>query len=496
MNAPFMMLVALFAAATPSSSTIGSVSVVGVGSCAEGRLDAHVRGLREALWKRMDAAVQSDEEAIRRLGGMSRSSLGDVDRVFSGARYDIDCMAYDRAEQTLKIAAADLLALPPSPERWKRMRDVYALLAWAYVKLENPDAAEEMYARIVRVEPTFILDRKQFPPSTGRLLEKVRTRVAEQATAKLSVTTLPAGLPVYVDGRDIGKSPATLKVPPREYRVEVGFGEGRGIPRTVKVGNAENVELEQAFEGSIYPLAGPCLSMGPERKGRLAALVRLASVLGTRTVVAVSHDDHGTGERYLVATTVDSTTGQETREARVKLYPAGPPAGAFEKLADFLATGDVAPPLEAVRGAQATARSPDPVSAVVLPPPPPPARPEETKVETGTTSRLRILSYALGGAAVVAAVTGGYFFKNASSTRDDLSKLQNSSGIVASENIERYRSLRSRADRDQTIGTALVATGGTALLGAVVTFILSWHGSSSPATVAVSPNGAGLTVRF
>lgn len=514
MNLFAIALMTLFASASPAPASPGSVSVVGIGSCTQGRLDGYVRGLREALWKRLDAAVQSDEEAIRRLGGMSRSSLADVDRVFSAARYDIDSMAFERAEQTLKLAAADLLALPPSPERWKRLRDVYTLLAWASLKLEKQEEAEEIFAKILRVEPTFALERKQFPPSTVRLVEKVRASVAAKATASLSITTRPAALPVFVDGRDVGKSPVAAKVPPGEYRVEVGFGEGRGIPRTVKVESAEKIELEDTFEGAIHPLAGPCISTGPQREGRLGALVRLASVLGTRIIVAVSSEEHGSGERYLVATIVDSVTGQEAREARVKLYPSGPPSGAFERLADFLATGDVAPPLEAVRGAQTVTKAEKAgktgttgktwetadLEPVPLIQPGPTqaegAQPEGTAAGGRTYNRLRIASYALTGVAVIAGGVSPIFFVKASSAYSDMDKLKTPSGAIMAGRDPEYFDLRNRGDRNRTIGIALAATCGVALAGAATTFILSTRNPDPPVSVALGPGGGTLQVRF
>lgn len=491
------LAVALWAAAvgaTPTPEAMGTVSVIGVGACAGGRLEAHVRGLRESLWKRLGTTVQSDEEMLRRLGGTSRSSLADIDRVFSGARYDIDCMAYDRAEQALKLAAADLLALPPSIERWERLRRVYVSLAWAYIKLENTAAAEDTFSRILRVEPGFVLDRKEFPPSTHRLVEKVRTQVKARATATLSIAVRPAGTVVFIEGREIGAAPVTLKVPPGEYRVEAAFGEGRGIPKTVKVEHDERIELDRDFEGAIHPLAGPCIAAGEDRKGRLASLIRLASLVGTRNVVSISHEELEEGERYLVALALDSVTGQVTREAKAKLYPSGPAAGAFDHLADFLATGDATPPIEPVQGAVAK-MAVVPNAALSGSAPASSGGAAET-AQTAKTGKLRIASYTLGGVAIVALGAGGYFYLGARSAQNDMAALMNGPNVTKGSE-GRYKDLSNRRRRDQTFSTVGLATGTAAAVGAVVTFVLS-RGSTVPPPVSVGYQAgqATMAVRF
>ena len=73
-------------------------------------------------------------------------------------------------------------------------------------------------------------------------------------------------------------------------------------------------------------------------------------MLDANTIISVREEEHAGGERYLVAGSIDVDRGEETREAKVKLYGGSAPPGAIGRLADFLATGEYVPPVEPTKG--------------------------------------------------------------------------------------------------------------------------------------------------
>lgn len=423
-------------------------AVLAVDGCNPPIAAVHARALRESLARRMGAAVQSEELTGTRLGGVPRGSLGDAERSIAGARVEFYQSAWDRAERTVKSAIDDLWRLPPSTERWADLREAHTLLAFVHTKQERRADAEAAIERILRVEPDYRPDSKMYPPALQQLADSVRSRVKKGARATIAVATRPAGLPIYLDGREIGAAP--VSVPQGDYLVEANYGGRRGLPRRVRAERTTAVELSADFDGAVHPEAGPCLATSGGREGRLAQLVRLAAVVGARTVVAVREDQPASGERYLVAQSVDAALGQETREAKVKMVGGGVPFAAMERLADFIATGDAAPPVEALRGAVAAARPDRPAAPA-----------EATAAAAGGASAMKIGGFVAAGLGVVLGGAAGFLALSASGQQGAASRLLDPQGVVAEAQLD-------EALQREAAGTSQARLGVIAAIGAGV----------------------------
>jgi hypothetical protein len=329
------------------SSFAQSMAVVGADKCGPGDSAAagNIRWLREAL-SRKTHLVQSETATVAALGGAPSSTMADIKRVLMGAKSDLNQMAYERAGQAAIVAGRELLSMPISKERCDSFRESNMILAWTHVKLHQDSNAQSVLKKLERIE-TVLPDRMQFPPSFSQLALQMRAEMKELATSRLSVTTRPLKQQVYIDGCLAGTSPLQLALPPGEYRVEIDFASGRSLPKTVQVQDYSRVEFDSEFEGAIYADRGPCVAFGKDRANRLQSLVRLASILGVRSIVTVREEEPAPGEQYLVATLIDSVTGKDSREARVKVAPGGVSQNeVMEKLAEWVATGDARPPVE------------------------------------------------------------------------------------------------------------------------------------------------------
>ncbi len=226
--------------------------------------------------------------------------------------------------------------------------------------------------------------------------------------------------------------------------------------------------------GGLYADLGPCLVTEPSRDARLAAVVRLASVLGVGRVVAVRLEEPGGGERYLVASVVDAATGSEAREAKVKVLAAGLPVGAMPRLAEFLATGEAAAPVEPLGGFAAT--EPPLVTTAPL-------------TSTRRSNHLRTGAYVSAGATIASFAIAGYFGLQSAAAARDVRRLC-PGGACTADGQARLRDF----ERDRTTATIAGAVGGVALATGVALFVLSSKEDSVAVTAA--PGGAAIAGRF
>jgi hypothetical protein len=349
-------------------------------------------------------------------------------------------------------------------------------LAWTLVKLHRDGqalTALEKVERIELVEP----DRFQFPPSFSRFAKEVHDKARKQAVASLEVLTNPAGLKVYVDGCPAGVSPVKIAVPPGEYRVEAGFSSGRSLPRIAQVKDRTVVEMESGFEGAVYADNGPCIALAKNREERLQTLVRLASVLGVRSIVTLREEEPAPGEQYLVATLVDSTTGKDLREARVKsVHGSKSHNEIVEKLAEWVATGDATPPVEPLMVSPATKIGlTSPHGVVGL------GKPEKTNLAWKRTAAWSFagLALVLGGIAVYEQV-------KINSHLNDMEKLGLNGSIPNAQTEAEYADYKSKCDRAGNWRNGLLVGAGAAAIGAGTFY---WLSLTPPAKMAA--NGAG-----
>ncbi len=484
-----MRLVTVVSMSLSTVAFAASDAVVAVGQCSDGALGSYVRELRTNLAARPRASVMSEAETIGALGGASASSPADVQRLIASARYDLyEKSAAERAERALLTALEDLSALPPSEDRWKDVRDVRTLLAHVQHKADKKADAESRLERIFRVEPDYQPDRNTFPPSFRSFADQVRAKVKKRGLASLQVQTKPAGLPVYVDARPMGVSPVTVKLPPGDYRIEVGSPTHRWMPREVRLEPAgASIELDRAFEGAVHASKGPCLETEPNREARLTSMMRLAGFLRVPRLIAGRFEEGPTGDRYLVVSVLDTMSGQETQEAKVKLGPAGPPLGGIARLADFVATGEALSPVVPVKGAvmPETERVEVADGAVK-------SAPDAAVAVTAPARRPPIGTYVAGGVSAAALLASGYFFLQASNADGQL-KTHCGGELCQGDTAETAR-LTAAIDRNNTMGA--IALGVGAASAAVAGALLLWSGGEEARAIRLRPSPGGVAVEF
>lgn len=475
--------------ASGPAASAADVAVLGSGRCDDPGLQQAVGALRQSLASRPGARLLTTEATIDALGGPSRGSLADLKRRVAQAQTELFQQAHESSVRTLDAVISDLDGTPPGAERWALFLEAQALRAWNFQKMGQVAPAEAALERVLRLEPSWKPDGRSFPPSVGKMARDVSRRLSGRALATVKVRSEPAGLGVFVDGRPMGIAPLTLQLSRGSYRIESAYDGRRGIPRVMELVGAVELRFERDLDGALFADAGPCLAVRPDRAERLSRLVQLSAVLHVRRVVDVRIEQPAAGERYLVASEVDGTSGQELREARVKWPPAGLPSGAVERLADFLTTGALAPPLEG-------AAHPLPAQLDLPAATRPSAKPEP--VASSGTSGLRIASYAALGVGVLGAAAGTYFLLDGRSATSERDGLRAADGSFPAESRAALTTLTNRVDRDSTLTVVGYGVAAAGLVGGAVLFLVSGTDDAPKAQGGVSfrPTPLGFVARF
>jgi hypothetical protein len=128
---------------------------------------------------------------------------------------------YPGAEITIAKTLEDLPCLrEPLPRRL--LPDLLFYRGVAHHSLGRLDLAEEAFRRLLAVQPDYPGDRN-FPPSVGEQLERVRGEVSPESTVPLQAFA-PPGTDVQVDGEDVStaRGPALLR--PGRHLVQMTRG--------------------------------------------------------------------------------------------------------------------------------------------------------------------------------------------------------------------------------------------------------------------------------
>jgi hypothetical protein len=311
---PTLLLLAL---SQPGDAGVRRTAVLGVDGCEAPLARSRVSQLREALAPRMRGALLSEADTAARLGGAPGRSLADLRRALEGARDAFYGGRTQRAVQELDKIQEEGMRLFPSDERWALLREALATRALVTMKSE-PTATDRTLRRLLSVDPGFEPDPSDYPPSYRKAVEAARAAVKAAGTNRLDVRVDPAGAPVFVAGRPVGKAPASVQMPPGDYLVEAAFSR-RGMGRVVTVprpGDPPNaVALSSGLEGAVAPGAGPCIAV---KGGRPELLSRTFDLLGVERLLLLRSEQTSSGP-FLVLTEWDPRSRSERGELRASI---------------------------------------------------------------------------------------------------------------------------------------------------------------------------------
>jgi hypothetical protein len=369
-----LLLLGAATASTASAADRLAVLAVHDAPSPDGELAELTHQLRAACTERAPGVLSAPEMRARLAGKTGGATLPELDRAFGGALAVYQNGEYDSAARTLRAIVEDLEDLPESEAVWNQWTRAMMRLSHVHLTLHQLEESDAVQVALLKVDSTHQLDPVLYAPGFRARFEELRQRVRALPKRRLNVSARGRGGTIYVSGRDVGPTPATVILPPGVYRVAGAAGALRIPGFTVDLtAEDRSVVLDFALAEAVRPAAGPGLVLG--QADRAANIIRAGAWLGTDKLVVTSRTTEGEAH-FLVGGIYDVRRGALLREGIVRMISGGVPQANLGALAAFLLTGqssrDV---LDRTREPQPVRPAPRPPPVAAAPPPiaPPPA---------------------------------------------------------------------------------------------------------------------------
>jgi hypothetical protein len=317
-----------------------SLAVIGAGDPPSGPdadLAELTHQLRAACRDRAGNVVDVPTMRAKLLGQLSNATLGELDRAYGGALAVYQNGEFDSSIRTLRAIVDDLEGLPESEEGYVQWRRALLRLAHASATVGRDAEADAALVKILRVEPTFRPDTDQYSPAYRRHFDDLRATVKAMPARKLVVTSEGKPGTVFVNGRPMGSTPLTLKLPAGQYRVGGAAGSLHVPSFVVDLQDEDRaIVLDFALAASLRVNAGPGLALAPV--ARAYGIIRAGAWLGVDKLVVASRVIEGDAH-FLLGGLYDVRRGALLREGSVRMVAGAVPSLNLGALAAFLLTG-------------------------------------------------------------------------------------------------------------------------------------------------------------
>jgi hypothetical protein len=303
----------------------------------DGELSELNHQLRAACTERVPGVLSAPEIRARLAGKTGGATLAELDRAFAGALAVYQNGEFDSAARTLRAIVDDLEDLPEGEAVWAQWTRAMMRLSYVLLTLRQQEESDAVQVALLKVDSTHQLDPVLYSPGFRAHFEELRQRVRAMPKRRLTVTARGRGGTIYVSGRDVGPTPATVILPAGAYRV-AGAAAGLRIPGFAVdlTGEDRSVILDFALAEAVRPGAGPGLSLAPA--DRAAAIIRAGAWLGADRLIVTSRAAEGEAQ-FLVGSAYDVRRGSLLREGSVRLLSGGVSTVHMGALAAFLLTG-------------------------------------------------------------------------------------------------------------------------------------------------------------
>ena len=226
----------------------------------------------------------------------------------SRAEKEMRRLQFDQAAQDFQEGINAIESCFNSLESFQVLTDAYLALAIAQLRVGRREEGQRALETVVRLAPDMSLSRSHFPAIFVRMFSTAHDRLAgSQGT--LAVTSSVPGQSISLDGREVGVTPATLKVLPGRhfvvlhssagkvaYRADVPEGGevqiGGGSSRHVAVSSPRHAPAPAAPVAAAHPPSGEDLrTVRDEIRANLIdgpgdiALRRIAKAAGAQFLV-------------------------------------------------------------------------------------------------------------------------------------------------------------------------------------------------------------------
>lgn len=422
--------------------------------------------VRAALQAR-DVGVLSPEALRDRMSGSAPAAqLSQSDAAYQAALDQHGRGDFEGSIRALRAVVADLELLPGSAEVHSRWQRAMLRLARSEQAVGRRGEAQAVLQRLLTIEPALEVDPRLYPPGFQRLVEEVRADTRALWTRRLTVEAQP-DVEVFLEGRAIGKAPASLELPPGRYRVSGALGGIRSREVLVDLtGEDRRVELDLSLAELLRPDRGPGLALRPaDRVSRTLAVARFLD-MDRAVILWIGTDD---GQAYLAASIHDARRGTSSQETRVTLAEGRLATGAAGALAAYLIAGEESPLVRVV---------PTPDLSPVLPPI---TAPRHGWLSWDGVKRPAARKYgwlatgALTATAILTAVSVTQFDSSSRSFDRATGMLDQNHQVAYPHTVAEYNGAIHDGERARSIGTATAIGAGVCAVSTAVMAIISHH---------------------
>lgn len=334
-----LAIVAIFAAASPArpAESLGVIGVADPPNGPDADLAELTHQLRAACRDRMGNVLDVPTMRAKLLGQLSNATLAELDRAYGGALAVYQNGEFESAIRTLRAIVDDLESLPESEDGYVQWRRALLRLAHALTTIGLAAEADAALVKILRVEPAFRPDPDQYSPSYRSHFDQLRAQVKALPARRLVVTAEGKTGTVFVNGRPMGPTPATLVLPAGHYRVGGAAGTLHVPSFAVDLRDDDRaIVLDFALAESLRVNAGPGLALAPI--GRAYGIIRAGAWLGVDKIVVAARVTEGDAQ-FLLGGLYDVRRGALLREGSVRMVAGSVPSLNLGALAAFLLTG-------------------------------------------------------------------------------------------------------------------------------------------------------------
>ncbi|MCM2333921.1 MAG: PEGA domain-containing protein, partial [Anaeromyxobacteraceae bacterium] len=333
------LLLHLLLLATPVAAAPERVAVLAVHDppAPDGELTELTHQLRAASVERLAGVLTAPEMRDRLAGKSGGATAQELDRAFGGALAVYQAGEAESAARTLRAIIEDLEDLPEGEAVWGQWTRAMLRLSHVHLSLRQEEERDAVQVALLKVDPGHQLDPVLYAPGFRAHFEALRQKVRAMPKRRLTVTARGRGGAIYVSGRDVGPTPATVILPAGTYRVAGAAGALRIPSFEVDLSSEDrSVVLDFALAETFRPGAGPGMVL--PTADRAAPVIRAGAWLGVEKLVVASRGSEG-GAHFLVGAIYDVRRGALLREGSVRMISGGVPASNLGALAAFLLTG-------------------------------------------------------------------------------------------------------------------------------------------------------------
>lgn len=208
-------------------------------------------------------AVDGPKISIKKKAGLSEPNI-DKDAIARGIEKakvgieEIKNQEFEKAIKPLKdsiqILEKNLLYL----DDISVLTDAYLALSVAYFGTGMEDEGEIYIRKAVRLDPYKEISPEQYPPLYLRIYDGIRKQVFQLPRGMIRVSSKPSGAVIFVDGKQVGTTPAILKEALKgEHYIRVERSGEVPFYKAVNVLPNQIVEVNVDFSGEEEGGSGP-----------------------------------------------------------------------------------------------------------------------------------------------------------------------------------------------------------------------------------------------